>query len=74
MAALAGLWQKWLRLLGCGYLPPVPATELLRLGKVPGPAFHYTEYPAEKGYFHACWEPAYQDQAMREWLFRQRLD
>ncbi len=49
-------------------------TELLRLGKIPGPAFHYTEYPAERGYFHACWEPAYQDQTMRDWLFRQRLD
>ena len=47
---------------------------LYDLGRRPGEDFRYTEYPADLGYNHACWEPAYANAEMRAWLFRQKLD
>lgn len=34
--------------------------------------FHFTEYPADRHYQHACWDAAYADAEMRQWLFAQR--
>ncbi|MBS4219106.1 hypothetical protein KHA96_12340 [Bacillus sp. FJAT-49711] len=31
----------------------------------------YTEYPSDKGYNHGSWVPAYQNQEMIDWLFKQ---
>lgn len=31
----------------------------------------YTEYPAEKGYNHASWVPAFENQEMIDWVFEQ---
>jgi predicted peptidase len=31
----------------------------------------YTEYPAEFGYNHASWNPAYENKEMIEWMFQQ---
>ena len=42
-------------------------------GQVRDRDFYYTEYPAECGYSHACWAPAYADPTLRRWLFRQTL-
>lgn len=33
----------------------------------------YTEYPSEQGYRHGSWNPAYEWEPMRRWLFQQRL-
>lgn len=40
-------------------------------GKICGQGFFYTEYPAECGYNHGCWEPAFQWKLMRQWMFQQ---
>lgn len=36
-----------------------------------GDLINYTEYPAEQGIGHGSWVPAYQDQEMIDWLFKQ---
>ena len=36
--------------------------------------FFYTEYPAEMGLNHGCWEKAYSLNLMRRWLMTQALD
>ena len=47
------------------------AAALRAAGKEEGESFHVTLYPAELHYNHGCWEPAYKDAEMLEWLFRQ---
>ena len=42
-------------------------------GKKRGEDFFYTEYPAECGYNHGCWGPAYEWKLMRQWLLQQNL-
>ena len=49
------------------------ARALERRGKVRGVDFFYTEYPAECGYNHACWEPGCAWKLMRQWLMQQDL-
>lgn len=44
---------------------------LEKRGKKRGKDFFYTEYPAECGYNHGSWEPAYEWKLMRQWLFLQ---
>ena len=39
-----------------------------------GESFHLTIYPAEKGYNHGCWEPAYKTPELFSWLLEQHLD
>lgn len=40
-------------------------------GKKLGQDFFYTEYGAEYGYNHGCWDPAYEWELMLTWLFQQ---
>ena len=40
-------------------------------GKKQGEDFYFTEYPAECGYNHGSWGPAYRWTLMRRWLFQQ---
>lgn len=47
------------------------AKALEERGLVRGRDFFYTEYPAECGYNHGCWNPAYEWKLMRQWLFQQ---
>lgn len=44
---------------------------LEKRGKQLGQDFYYTEYPAEYGYNHGCWNPAYGWELMHTWLFQQ---
>lgn len=43
-------------------------------GKKRGEDFFYTEYPAEYGYNHGCWGPAYAWKLMRQWIMQQNLN
>ena len=56
-------------------VPPETSRSLVRAleakGKQRGVDFFYTEYPAECGYNHGSWNPAYEWSLMRQWLFRQ---
>lgn len=42
-------------------------------GMIRGKDFFYTEYPAACRYNHGCWNIAYADKAMRQWLLQQSL-
>lgn len=49
------------------------AQELQKRGRREKTDFHVTIYPAELKLGHGCWERAYKEQAMHQWLFSQRL-
>lgn len=57
---------------------PVETTRMLasaleQRGEIRGRDFFFTEYPSEKRYNHGCWDPAYGDRTMRQWLMQQHL-